>query len=106
MRIQLSQPVFREPELSDVISKPGFYVSRFVKPTLKQLSNSRLGRGASHRGEKRVPLGRDLRVGRQAVQVDQALGLCDCVFVEGGNSHSNRVNKRVEFSVRQRAIDV
>src|SRR6516225_6696908 len=104
MRIQLSQPVFREPELSDVISKPGFHVSRFVKPTLKQLSNARLGRVASHRGEKRVPLGRDLRVGRQAVQVDQTLCLCDGVLVEGRNSRGKRVHKRVEFSVWQRAI--
>src|SRR6516225_11354640 len=106
MRIQLSQPVFGEPELSDVVSKPAFYVSRAVKATRKQFLKAYLGRGASHRGEKCVPLGRDLRVGRQTVQVDQALCLCDCVLVEGRNSRGKRVNKPVEFSGWQRAIDV
>jgi hypothetical protein len=68
-----------------VVSKLGFYVSRFVKPTLEQLSKARFGRRASHRGQKRVPLGRDLRVIWQTIQVDQALRLCDCLLVESRN---------------------
>jgi len=91
--------LFGGPELSNVISKPGFYVSRFVKTALKQHSKSRLGRGAPQRGEERVPLGRDLRVGRQTVQVDQALRFCDRLFVERRNPHSKGVNKRVELGV-------
>src|SRR5258706_5944975 len=92
--------LFGGPELSNVISKPGFYISRFVKTALKQHSNSRLSRRSPQRGEERVPLGRDLRVGRQTVQVDQALGFCDGLLVERRNPRSKCVNKRVEFGVR------
>src|SRR6266446_2568683 len=60
--------LFGGPELSNVISKPGFYISRFLKTALKQHSNSRLSRGSPQRGEERVPLGRDLRVGREDSQ--------------------------------------
>src|SRR6516165_454379 len=77
-----------------------------MEAALHQLLDPCLCGGALYGSKERVPLGRDFRVGRQTVQVDQALGLCDCVLVEGRNSRGKRVNKRVEFSVWQRAIDV
>src|SRR4051794_2255076 len=92
--------LLRNPELSDVEPEPRLDISRFVKTALKQRLNSRLRRGAPQRGEERVPLGRDLRVGRQTVQVDQALGLRDGLLVEGRNPRGECVNERVEFGVR------
>ena len=47
--------------------------------------------------KERVPLGGDLRVGRQTVQVHQPLCLSDCLLIERRNPCGKSVHKRVEF---------
>lgn len=93
-------------QLSDVVAKPCLDISWFVEPTLEQFLDSRLGSGAAERGEKGVPLGCDLRVGRQAVHVDQTFRLRERLFVERRNSCGKCVDEGVEFGVGQGAVDV
>ena len=83
-----------------MVAQSGFDVPRFVKATLKQQLNSGLGCGTSQRGEKRIPLGRDLRIGRQTVHVDQSLRLGDRLLVERRDPRGESVNEPVEFGVR------
>jgi len=44
--------------------------------------------------------------GGKAGNVDQALGIRDCLFVEGGDPGGKRIDKPVEIGIRQRTIHV
>ena len=53
-----------------------------------------------------VPFGRYFSVGGQACNIDEILRLKDCLFVERGHTHGQRLDKIIEFGVRQSAVDV
>jgi hypothetical protein len=69
-----------------MISKPGFDIARRVKALFKQSAKSFLGRGSPERSGKSLPFWRNFGVLRQAIQVNQALRLCDCLLVKRCNS--------------------
>src|SRR6266446_4083274 len=50
--------------------------------------------------------GFDFDIRRQTSDVDQALGIHDCLFVEGGDSGGKRADKSVKISIRQRPIHI
>ena len=89
-----------------MIPEAGFYIAGLVKAAIEQQSESGLGCRTRQRGEKGVPLRGDLRISRQAIQVHQTFGLCNRVFVKGRDPHGERFDERVEFVVRQIAIDI
>ncbi len=75
-------PLVGAAELSDVVPETSLYVARFVKTALEERSNPVLGGGSPQSRDERVPLGRDLCVGGQTVQVNQAFRLRDGLPVE------------------------
>src|SRR2546422_9358182 len=58
------------------------------------------------RSNARVPPGFDFDIRRQTSEVDKAPGIHDCVFVEGGDSAGERIDKSVEVSIRQRPVHI
>jgi hypothetical protein len=83
------------PNLSHKISQVIFCVTRFAKPSLQQPFDPLLCGGLCHRSNARVPPGFDFNVGRQAGNVDQALGMSECLFVERGDPGGKCVNKPI-----------
>src|SRR5690348_6454409 len=77
-----------------------------MKAELHQRPYPGLAGGASSGAKKCVPLRRYLRIGGEAGNVDQVLCVRDGAFVERGNAAGKRIDKRVEFGVRQCTIDV
>src|SRR4029453_9124954 len=62
--------------------------------------------GRTNGSKARVPTGFDFDIRRQTSDVDKALGIHDCLFVEGGDSGGKRIDKSVKVSIRQRPIHV
>src|ERR1700692_4103576 len=77
-----------------------------MEATLHQFIDSGLASGALNRGKTCVPLGGNFRVGREARNIDKAFRLRDGLFVERSNAHRQRVDKSIEFGIRQSTIDV
>src|SRR5262249_48708078 len=92
--------------LSEEISQAIFCVAGFAKAPLDQRFNSVLRGRPRHRSNASVPSGFDFDLRRQAGNVDQTLGICDCLPIEGGDSSGKRIDKSVEVSIRQRAIHI
>src|SRR4249920_562681 len=93
-------------ELTHVVSQPIFNVTRLVEATLHQCLDSSSAGGAPKGGKKCAPLGPNLRVGRQAGDVDQVLCVGDRLFVERSYAHRERVDKSIELRIRQSTVDV
>src|SRR6266404_298777 len=89
-----------------MISEPIFDIAGMMEAALHQRLDSELAGGAAQRGEESVPFERDFRVGRQACYVNQTLGVSDRPFVERCDPSCQRIDKRIEFGVRQGSIDV
>src|SRR5580692_1459029 len=102
----LSNSDIPAPQLSNVMSEPGFHVAWFMKTLLHQFANPFLGGRSFHRSEERVPFGRDLDVRRQTCHVDEPLGIPNGVLIEGSDAGCERLNKSVELAIGQRAIHV
>src|SRR6266446_5015231 len=77
-----------------------------MEAALHQRLDSELAGGAAQRGDKSVPFKRDFRIGRQACYVDQALRVSDRLLVERCDPSRQRIDKCIEFRVRQGSIDV
>src|SRR6266849_9945255 len=77
-----------------------------MEAALHQRLDSELAGGAAQRGDKSVPFKRDFRSGRQACYVDQALRVSDRLLVERCDPSRQRIDKCIEFRVRQGSIDV
>src|SRR5258707_11753529 len=77
-----------------------------MEAAFHQRLDSALAGGAAQRGEESVPFKRDFRVRRQACNVHQPLRVSDRLLVERCDPHRQRIDKRVEFQVRQGSIDV
>src|SRR5882724_1303684 len=89
-----------------MISEPIFDIAGVMEAALHQRLESELAGGAAQRGEESVPFKRDFRIGRQACYVDQALRVSDRLLVERCDPYRQRIDKRIEFRVRQGSIDV
>ncbi len=89
-----------------MVAEPGFDVARFVESPLEELLDARLSGRPLQGGEERIPFGDDLRVGRQAVHVDQPLRLSEGLFVERRDSRGERVDEVVQFRVGEGPVDV
>src|SRR5260221_13516407 len=96
----------RAAELTHVVSEPIFNVAWLVEATLHQFFDSRLGSGALKGGETCVPLGGNFCVWRQARNIDEAFRFGEGLFVERSNTRRQRVDKSIEFGVRQSTIDI
>src|SRR5438309_3932501 len=96
----------RAAEPTHVVSQSIFNVAWLVEATLQQLIDSRLAGGALNRGKTCVPLGGNFCVGREARNIDKVFRFRNGLFVERSNAHRQRVDKSVEFGVRQSTIDV
>src|SRR6476619_5703260 len=96
----------RAAEPPQVVSQPIFNVAWLVEATLHQFIDSRLGSGALNRGKTCVPLGGNFCVGWEARNIDKVFRFSDGLFVERSNAHRQRVDKSIEFGVRQSTIDV
>src|SRR3989442_14736747 len=92
--------------LSYEISQAIFRIARFAEASLYQRFDSLLRGRSSHRSNASIPAGFDFDIRRQAGNVDQALGIGDCLFVEGGDPGGKRIDKPVEIGIRQRTIHV
>ena len=68
-----------------MISQATFNIATPVESTLHQSLEPNLTGGASNRSDKSVPLGDDLRVLRQARNIDQAFGFRNRLFVKGSD---------------------
>src|SRR6266481_4068126 len=94
------------PMLSDEVSQAIFCIAGFAKTSPNQLLDPFLCGWSCHRSNARVPPGFDFDVRRQTSDVDQAPGIHDCPFVEGGDSGGKRIDKSVKVSIGQRPIHV
>src|SRR5262245_18259524 len=73
-------------DLADVMTQTIFHMTRLVKSLFYQFLDPTLGGWPHNRGEAHLPLRCDLKVGRQAVHIDKALGLPDRPLIEGCNA--------------------
>src|SRR5882672_8393260 len=89
-----------------MVSEPIFDIAGVMEAALHQRLDSELAGGAAQRGEESVPFKCDFRVGRQACYVNQSLGVGDRPLVERCDPSCQRIDKRIEFGVRQGSIDV
>src|SRR6266851_6238165 len=89
-----------------MVSEPIFDIAGPMEAALHQRLDSELAGGAAQRGDKSVPFKRDFRIGRQACHVDQALRVSDRLLVERCDPSRQRIDKCIEFRVRQGSIDV
>src|ERR1043166_4303533 len=89
-------------EFSQVI----FCIAGFAKASPNQLLDPLLCSWSCHRSNARVPPGFDFDIRRQTSDVDEAPGIHDCPFVEGGDSAGERIDKSVEVGIRQRPIHI
>src|SRR5882672_6937214 len=96
----------RAAELTHVVSQPIFNVAWLVEATLHQFIDSRLAGGALNRRKRCVPLGGNFCVGRQARDVDKVFRFRNGLLVESSNAYRQRVDKSIEFGVRQSTIDI
>src|SRR5271154_1857309 len=94
------------PEFSYVESQAVFYIAWLVKALVEELLESCLRGGAGDRVNACIPSRGDFDVGRQAGSVYEALGVADGPLFEGADPRGERINKGVEFGVRERAIHV
>lgn len=78
-----------------------FRVTRFVKASLHQFLDSCLSGGTLHGSNERVPLRRDVRIGRQTGNVDQMLRFGDCLLIERRYSHRKRIDKTIKLGIGQ-----
>src|SRR4051812_31365706 len=85
--IKLRQVKLFSSEPTDIMSKPVLDVARTMEAARHQRLDPGLRGRASKRGDEGVPLRCNLSISRQACRVDQALGVCDGLLVERGNSH-------------------
>src|SRR6266446_6163756 len=92
--------------LADEFSQVIFCIAGFAKASPNQLLDPLLCSWSCHRSNARVPPGFDLDIRRQTSDVDQAPGVHDCPFVEGGDSVGKRIDKSVKVTIRQRPIHV
>src|SRR6266700_291929 len=92
--------------LADEFSQVILCIAGFAKASPNQLLDPLLCGWSCHRGNARVPPGFDLDIRRQTSDVDQAPGVHDCPFVEGGDSVGKRIDKSVKVTIRQRPIHV
>src|ERR1700730_8888468 len=106
------EPVFIDlapcstPMLSDEVSQAGFCIAGFAKASPDQLLDPLLCGWPCHRSNARVPPRFDFDIRRQTSVVDEAPGIHDCPFVEGGDSAGKRIHKSVEVGIRQRTIHI
>src|SRR5438309_11256218 len=87
-------------------SRAIFCIAGFAKASLYQRFDSLLRGRSSHRSNASIPPGFDFDIRRQTSNVDQAFGIRDCLFVEGGDPGGERINKPVKVSIRQRPIHI
>src|SRR6266567_3719791 len=92
--------------LADEFSQVILCIAGFAKASPNQLLDPLLCGWSCHRSNARVPPGFDLDIWRQTSDVDEAPGIHDCPFVEGGDSGGKRIDKSVKVSIRQRPIHV
>src|SRR5882762_162368 len=83
-----------------------FCLTGFAKASLYQRLDSLLRSRSCHRSNASTPPGFDFDIRRQTSNVDQALGIHDCLFVEGGDPGGKRINKPVKIGIRQRPIHI
>src|SRR6516165_1765545 len=83
-----------------------FCITRFTKASLNQRLDSFLRRWAYHRNDARIPPGFDFDIRRQTRDVNEAFGVLDGLFVEGGNPGGKRIDKSVKVSIGQCPIHV
>jgi hypothetical protein len=94
------------PKLSHEISQAIFCIAGFAKASLYQRFDSLLRGRSCHRSNASIPPGFDFDISRQTSNVDQALGIHDCLFLEGGDPGGKRIDKPVKISIRQRPIHI
>ena len=69
-------------QLTDIVTKAIFHIPRFMKALLHQLLDPCLGGGTLQGSHESILLRCDLRIGRQAGNVGQALRFRDGLLVE------------------------
>src|ERR1700741_2807156 len=89
-----------------MVSETILDIARLMKSPLEKLLDSLLRSRPNDRGNAYVPLGRDFVIGRQASDVDEALGLADRPFVERSDAGCQSLDKIVEFRVGQRTVHI
>ena len=89
-------------EISQVI----FCIAGLAKASLDQRFDSPLRSRSPHRSNASIPPGFDFDIVRQTSDVDQALGVHDCLFVEGGDPDGKSIDKPVKIGVRQRPVHI
>src|SRR5450432_1611142 len=94
------------PMLSHEISQAIFCIAGFAKAAPNQLLDPLLCGWSCHRSKASVPPGFDFDIRRQTSDVNEASGIHDCPFVEGGDSGGKRIDKSVKVSIRHRPIHV
>src|SRR6266446_5203093 len=92
--------------LSYQITQARLCITGFAKASPNQPLDPLLCSWSCHRSNTRVPPGFDFDIRRQTSDVDEAPGIHDCPFVEGGDSGGKRIDKSVKVSIRQRPIHV
>ena len=97
---------FQIPKLAHVESEPGFDIARLMEAESHQRLQPDLARRTAECGEERAPFRCNFRVWRQARDIDKTLGVGDGLLVERSDPHRQRVDKSIEFGVRQSTIDV
>src|SRR5260370_18778537 len=83
-----------------------FCITGFAKASLYQSLDSLLRSRSCHRSNTSIPPGFEFDIRRQTSNVDQALGIHDYLFVEGGDPGGNCVDKPAKISVRQRPVHI
>src|SRR5580704_4610510 len=105
--LKVSLPPSRSAaDLADVETKSIFDVAGAMEATFHQRFDPLPAGRSTERSNESVPFRFDFRIGRQARDIDQALGIGDRLLVERREPHRERIDKALEFGVWKRPIDV
>src|SRR5215831_14798374 len=77
-----------------------------MKSLVNQLLDSPLGGRPYERSHASIPASFDFDIRGQTVGVEKPLDIDDCLLVERGDPGSQRFDKLIEFSIRQRPIHI
>src|SRR3984957_12423086 len=93
-------------EPPQVVTQAIFCIAKLMKPLLEQRLDPVLRSRAPERSHASIPPSLDFDVRRQARGVDKAFRVRDRPLVERGDAGRDRVDKPVEFVIRQRPVHI